>query len=186
MDLRDRLRLERPILQAGMGGGLAGAELAAAVSRAGALGTIGTVGPRRLAREVRRARELAPGRPVAVNLLLPFARASHVDACIAEKVDAVVLFFGFDAGAVARLRGAGVAVLHQVGTVDEVRRAVAEGADAVVAQGREAGGHLLGTREARAFLPEALEAASGRPVVVAGGIADAADVRSALAGGAAA
>ncbi|MGO9835736.1 MAG: NAD(P)H-dependent flavin oxidoreductase [Polyangiaceae bacterium] len=186
MDLLGRLRLERPVLQAGMGGGLATAELAAAVSRAGGLGTIGFAGTKQLAREVRRARELAPRRPVAVNLLLPFRRPSHIEVCVAEKVDAVVLFFGFDPGAVARLRAAGILVLHQVGTVEEARRAIAEGADALVAQGREAGGHLLATKSARAFLPEALEAAAGRPVVLAGGIADADDVRAALAGGAAA
>lgn len=169
-----------------MGGGLAPAELAAAVSRAGGLGTIGITGTRRLVREVRRARDLAPGKPVAVNLLLPFATPSHFEACVEERVDAVVLFYGFDPGAVARLREAGILVLHQVGTIAEARRAVADGADALVAQGREAGGHLLGTKGALAFLPEALEAADGRPVVMAGGIADADDVRAALSGGAAA
>jgi NAD(P)H-dependent flavin oxidoreductase YrpB (nitropropane dioxygenase family) len=133
---------------------------------------------------IKRARDLAPGRPLAVNLLMPFARAAHVDACIAEKVDAVVLFFGYDARLVARLRDAGILVLHQIGTLEEARRAVADGADVLVAQGREAGGHLLGTRAARAFLPEALEAAAGRPVVLAGGVSDVQDVRAALASGA--
>jgi NAD(P)H-dependent flavin oxidoreductase YrpB (nitropropane dioxygenase family) len=61
---------------------------------------------------------------------------------------------------------------------------VADGADVLIAQGREAGGHLLGWRAAAAFLPEALEAAAGRPVVLAGGIADAQDVRAARAAGA--
>ncbi|MGH7271788.1 MAG: NAD(P)H-dependent flavin oxidoreductase, partial [Polyangiaceae bacterium] len=178
-------RLDRPVLQAGMGGGLSGSALAAAVSRAGGLGTLGITSPRRLVAEVRRVRELSPGRPLAVNLLLQFMRASHIDACIAEKVDAVVLFFGFDARAVSRLRGAGIVVLHQVGTAVEVRRAVADGADVIVAQGLEAGGHLLGTKSAATFLPEALDAAAGRPVILAGGVADARDVRAALAAGAA-
>lgn len=92
-----------------MGGGLATAELAAAGSRAGGLGTIGFAGTKQVAREVRRARELAPRRPVAVNLLLPFRRPSHIEVGVVEKVDAVVLFFGFDPGAVARLRLAPVA-----------------------------------------------------------------------------
>jgi NAD(P)H-dependent flavin oxidoreductase YrpB (nitropropane dioxygenase family) len=186
MDLCDRLSLQRPVLQAGMGGGLATAELAAAVSRGGGLGTLGITHPRRLVAEVRRARELAPKRPIAVNLLLPFTRPEHIEVCVAERVDAVVLFFGFHHGFVARLRDAGVPVLHQVGTVDQVRRAVGEGADAIVAQGREAGGHLLGTRSTLAFLREACEAAAGRPVVAAGGFADPEDVRAGLAAGASA
>jgi nitronate monooxygenase len=185
MDLRDRLRLEHPLMQAALGGGLTTAELASAVSRAGGLGTIGMLPPDRLAREIRRARERAPGRPVGAGLLVPFLRTAHVEACIAAKADAVVLFFGFAPRAVSALRDAGVLVLHQIGTPEGVRRAVADGADAVVAQGREAGGHLLGTRGALAFLPEALEAANGRPVLLAGGIAEAADVRAATAAGAA-
>src|SRR5437764_6700155 len=66
MDLAERLGLERPVVQAGMGGGLAGARLAAAVSGAGGLGTVGlTPDARAFAAQLRRARELAPGRPLA-------------------------------------------------------------------------------------------------------------------------
>src|SRR3954469_738877 len=76
--LLDRLGIDRPIVQAGMGGGLAGHELAAAVSGAGGLGTIGIVPEEELARELSAARErLGPGKAVAVNLLLPFARRGH-------------------------------------------------------------------------------------------------------------
>jgi nitronate monooxygenase len=184
VDLRDRLRLEHPLVQAALGGGLATAELAGAVSRAGGLGTIGMLAPDRLAREILRARERAPGCPVGAGLLVPFLREAHVDACISARAAAVVLFFGFAPRAVSRLRDAGVLVLHQVGTAAQARRAVADGADALIAQGREAGGHLLGTRGALEFLPMALEAANGRPVLLSGGITDAADVRAAMGGGA--
>src|SRR5215831_3595982 len=95
IDWRDRLSLEHPIIQAGMGGGVARAELAAAVSRAGALGTLGLLAPGPLAREIRRARELAPGRPIAVNLLVPFARQAHAEVCAEARVAAVALSFGF-------------------------------------------------------------------------------------------
>jgi excinuclease ABC subunit A len=64
MDLLDRLALEVPVAQAGMGGGIAGAELAAAVARAGGLGTVGISPPGAFAAELRRARELAGGPPV--------------------------------------------------------------------------------------------------------------------------
>lgn len=184
IDLRDRLRVDVPILQAGMAGGLAPAELAAAVSNAGALGTVGLVGPNRFAAELRRARDLAPRRPIAANLLLPFTRAAHVQACIAARVDAVVLFFGFSRRYVARLREAGVFVLHQVGTVDEARRAIADGADAIIVQGLEAGGHLLAREGTHSILRRVLTIADGRPVLAAGGVGTAEDVRAAREAGA--
>jgi nitronate monooxygenase len=184
VDLLDRLSLELPIAQAGLGGGLAGADLAAAVSGAGALGTLGIMPAPRLAGELARARSLAPGRPIAVNLLMPFVRPAHVDAVLDGRADAAVLFFGFDPALVARLRQAGVVVLHQVGTVAQARRALADGADGLIAQGLEAGGHLLAEQDLRSFLAAALEVADGRPVLAAGGIASSAGVRDALDAGA--
>ena len=183
--LLERLGIDYPIIQAGMGGGTATPELAAAVSRAGALGSIGIEPVRRFAADLRRARSLAPGRPIAANLLLPFASRAHVDACIAEKVAAVVLFFGFRRDFVARLRAAGVFVLHQVGTADEARRALLDGADALIAQGLEAGGHLLAVEPTAQVLPRLLALSDGKPVLVAGGITGAQEVRAALAAGAA-
>jgi NAD(P)H-dependent flavin oxidoreductase YrpB (nitropropane dioxygenase family) len=185
VDLLDRLGLETPIAQVGMGGGMATADLAGAVSAAGALGTVGILPPRALAAELARARLLAPGRPVAVNLLMPFVKGAHIDVAIAAGVAAAVIFYGFDPAAVARLRAAGVLVLHQVGTEEQARRALADGADGLVAQGLEAGGHLQAIEATAAFLPRALELAGGRPVLAAGGIHDADGVRAALDQGAA-
>ena len=179
-------RLEHRVVQAGLGGGLAGAPLAAAVSRAGGLGTVGLVEPPRFAAELRAAREQAGDAPISANLLMPFTRRAHVEACIDGRVDAVSLFFGFDAALVEALHDAGIPVLHQVGTVEEARRALADGADALIAQGIEAGGHLLAREPLHAFLPKALGVAAGRPVLAAGGIADAAGARRALDAGAAA
>src|SRR5689334_15112456 len=90
--LLERLGLARPIVQAGMGGGLAGHELAAAVSGAGGLGTIGILPAGDLEKSVAAVRERAEGKPVAVNLLLPFARRAHFEA--AQQADAVVTFWG--------------------------------------------------------------------------------------------
>ncbi len=187
MDLLDRLGLEHPIAQAGMGGGTSGAELAGAVSGAGGLGTVGIMlAPQEMHDEIVRARAIAPGRPMAVNLLMPFARKSHVQACVDAGADCVVLFCGFDAGMVELLHAAGVLVLQQVGTVAQAARALRDGADGLIAQGIEAGGHLLGVEAALEFLPKALEVAGDRPVLLAGGIAEAVDVRRALDAGAAA
>ena len=186
MDLLDRLALEQPVVQAGLGGGIARAELAGAVSAAGGLGTIGIMPPGKLAREIQVARELAPGRPLAVNLLLPFTNRGHVRACIDERVDAVVVFFGYAPEAVAALRAAGILVIHQVGQPAEARRAIDDGADALIAQGSEAGGHLLGVHPLDESLPAILEVAHPRPVLAAGGIASGDRVRQVLGAGAAA
>ncbi len=185
IDLLDRLGLELPVVQAGMGGGLSTAALAAAVSNAGGLGTVGILpDPRAFAHELRRARRLAPGRPVAGNLLVPFSRARHVDACIEAGVDLVVTFCGSAPRAVARLRGAGIVVLTQVGTPAQARRAIADGADGLIAQGIEAGGHLLGVEPCRETLARMLEVAEGRPVLAAGGIASRREAQAALRAGA--
>ncbi|EUA03921.1 nitronate monooxygenase family protein [Mycobacterium kansasii 824] len=82
VDVLDRLRLDVPVAQAGMGGGIAGATLAAAVANAGGLGTLGLVTARQLRTAIDQVRAGAPGRAVAVNLLLPFLHRGHVDVCV--------------------------------------------------------------------------------------------------------
>ncbi|OBB96187.1 nitronate monooxygenase [Mycobacterium sp. 852002-40037_SCH5390672] len=184
MDIADRLHLDVPVGQAGMGGGLAGARLAGAVARAGGLGTLGIDTPRRLRTSIDRVREQAPRRAVAVNLLMPFVHRRHVAVCVDARVDVVVVAFGERRGLVEHLRDAGIFVLVMVGTEAQARAAIACGADGLIAQGREAGGHLVGTMPALEFLPLALGAAGARPVFVAGGIATSADTRTALDAGA--
>jgi len=173
--LLERIGVELPVVQAGMGGGLAGAELAAAVSEAGGLGTVGFVAPDRLRREVAAARERTQ-RPVAANLLLPFTRAAHWEA--ASAADVVVTFWGRPRRRTER------PWLHQVGSVDEGQAAVAAGADGVIAQGVEAGGHVRGTVPALELLERLRAALPGFPVLLAGGIAEANDVVRALDAGA--
>ncbi|MGZ4559735.1 MAG: NAD(P)H-dependent flavin oxidoreductase [Mycobacteriaceae bacterium] len=186
MDLVDRLRLDVPVVQAGMGGGVAGSRLAGAVAAAGGLGTLGLTSPTALRRAIDEVRTRAPGRAAAVNLLMPFVRRGHVDTCIRDRIDVAVLFFGGDRDLVDRLREAGVFVLAQVGTERQACEALHWGADGLIAQGRQAGGHLLGVEPALDFLPRVLALAAGRPVMVAGGIASAADTEMALEAGASA
>jgi NAD(P)H-dependent flavin oxidoreductase YrpB (nitropropane dioxygenase family) len=184
VDIADRLRLDVPVGQAGMGGGLAGGSLAAAVAKAGGLGTLGLAAPGQLRTAINHVRAQAPGRAVAVNLLMHFVRRSHVAVCIDERVDVVVVAFGGDRKIVEQLRDAGIFVFVMVGTDEQARQAIGWGADGLIAQGRQAGGHLVGTMPALDFLPQARAAAGPRPVFVAGGIATAADTRAALAAGA--
>jgi nitronate monooxygenase len=173
--LLDRLGIELPLVQAGMGGGLAGPELAAAVSDAGGLGTIGMLGLRPLEAEIAAARR-ATGRPVAVNLLLPFARPSHWDA--ARSADVVITFWGRPE---RRVPGTWI---HQCGSITEALTARAAGADAVIAQGSEAGGHVRGTARALDLLERFRAELDDFPVLSAGGIATSADVRERLDAGA--
>lgn len=161
-----------------MGGGLSRHELAAAVSEAGGLGTIAVNGAAQIERELAATRALT-GKPLAVNLLLPFARRSWFAA--AAAADIVVTFWG-----TPKRRMPGVWI-HQCGSVTEARTAQAAGADAVIVQGVEAGGHVRGSVPAldlldrvKAVLP------SGYPLLLAGGIAERGDVERALDAGASA
>jgi NAD(P)H-dependent flavin oxidoreductase YrpB (nitropropane dioxygenase family) len=131
----DLAKLETPIVQAGIGS-IARHELAAAVSEAGGLGTIGGVRAP-IADELAAARRLT-GKPIAVNLLLPFVRPG--DAKAAANADAIVTFWGEP-----QRPAAAATWIHQVGSVAEAKAAAAAGADAVIAQGVEAGGHVRGT-----------------------------------------
>jgi nitronate monooxygenase len=172
----DRLGVEAPVVQAGMGGGLAGPQLAGAVSAAGGLGTIGILAPDDLRGAIAAARAMTD-RPLAVNLLLPFARRGHFEA--ASDADVVVTFWGRPRRRTAKVW------IHQCGSVDEALAAQAAGADAVIAQGVEAGGHVRGTAPAVELLARVRAAVGdGYPVLSAGGIAERADVAARLEAGA--
>jgi nitronate monooxygenase len=174
--LLERLGIDVAVVQAGMGGGISRHELAAAVSEAGGLGTIAVNGARAIERELRAARALT-GKPIAVNLLLPFARGDWFAA--AAQADVVVTFWG-----TPRRRTPGI-WLHQCGSVAEAQAAHGAGADGVIVQGVEAGGHVRGTTPALVLL-EQVRAALPRdyPLLLAGGIAERADVQTALEAGA--
>lgn len=176
MPVLQRLGVDVPIVQAGLGGGLSRHELAAAVSEAGGLGTIAVNGAGAIRHELAAARALT-GRPLAVNLLLPLARRDWFAA--AGEADAVVTFWGRP-----RRQTPGV-WMHQCGSVGEAREAHAAGADAVIVQGVEAGGHVRGTMPALDLLERVRTALpAGYPLLLAGGIADRDDVRGALDAGA--
>jgi NAD(P)H-dependent flavin oxidoreductase YrpB (nitropropane dioxygenase family) len=184
--LLERLGLELPLVQAGMGGGVAGGELAGAVSAAGALGTVGIMAPAAFAAALGRARERACGRPISANLLVPFTRSAHLRACLDAGVALVVLHGGLSVQLTDRLREGGATVFVTVGTKHEALQALEAGADGLVVQGIEAGGHLLGVEPLKGALASILEVAGAAPVLAAGGVAGADDVRRVLDAGAAA
>src|SRR5689334_1718731 len=174
----DRIGVRLPLVQAGMGGGIAGVDLAAAVTEAGGLGTLGMASPASLTKQLAATRERTTG-PIAVNLLLPFTRSAHAGP--ASEADVVVTFWG------KPVRRSERPWIHQAGSVDEAKQAQVAGADAVIVQGVEAGGHVRGTTAALELLEQVAAAVpTGFPLLLAGGIAEAGDVTTALAAGAAA
>jgi NAD(P)H-dependent flavin oxidoreductase YrpB (nitropropane dioxygenase family) len=179
-DLLSEIGVERPVVQAGMAGGVAGGELAGAVSAAGGLGTVGMMGVKAFASALSKARRGAGGRPVAANLLVPFIRAAHVRVCAEAGVALVVLHGGRSQRWLSELRRRGLCVLATVGTPQEAVQALADGVDGLVVQGAEAGGHLVGVEPIQAALPRIRELAGEAPLLAAGGVAEAADVRRLL------
>ncbi|MGH8504786.1 MAG: NAD(P)H-dependent flavin oxidoreductase [Stenotrophobium sp.] len=182
-----KLNLQHPVVQAGMGGGLSGARLTAAVSLVGGMGTLGLMPPAPFHQALHETRQRCGDKPFAANLLMPFVRHAHVEACIAERVAVVTMFYGFDRALVQQLQSAGIAVWHQIGDIAQAQQALDDGVDGLIVQGEEAGGHLAsrnGTPLA-ALLPAVRKLTGDRcPLIAAGGIHDAVTAHKARALGA--
>ncbi|WP_179400742.1 nitronate monooxygenase [Burkholderia guangdongensis] len=176
-----------PLVLAGMGG-VARSELVAAVTAAGGFGFLGMVRePLELIRdEVARVRRRSDRR-FGVNLIPAATDAAflrqQIDLCIELRVPVVGLFWDVMPDVIARLRAAGIVVVCQVGSVADARQAQAAGADALIAQGVEAGGHVRGRQPLAELLADVLPIATV-PVAAAGGIGDGRDVARVLAQGA--
>jgi nitronate monooxygenase/enoyl-[acyl-carrier protein] reductase II len=194
--LCELLDVERPIVQAGMGP-FAPARLAAAVSNAGALGSLGTFGldPIKLvrpaddlARQFASIRDLTD-RPFAINYVVPYfeERADERVALfeLGLRIEPKVVSFALgDPGEfVKRAQDAGALVMVQVTTVNHAEEAAARGADLIVAQGGESGGYG-GSVSTMALVPQVVDAVRPIPVVAAGGIFDGRGLAAALALGA--
>src|SRR5499426_545793 len=179
------LGIEYPIIAAPMGPDLTGPEMVAAVSNAGGLGILQAqfCAAPLFREEIHRVRALTD-KPFGVNLLLHFPVEDQVAVCLEERVPVLSLFWGDPTPYVARAHAAGVKVFHQVGSVPEAQRAAAAGVDVIVAQGVEAGGHVAGEVSTLALVPRVVDAVAPRPVVAAGGSADARGVVAVLALGA--
>ncbi|MET8978909.1 nitronate monooxygenase [Streptomyces sp. NPDC004539] len=177
--------LRHPIALAPMGGSAGGA-LAAAVSRAGGLGMVGSGDGEAewLAREVAIVAET--GKPWGVGFLTWAVDVAAVERALEYAPDAVMLSFGDPTPYADRVRESGACLILQVTDLEEARRAADLGADLIVAQGTEAGGHgALHGRSTLPFVPAVVDLVGPVPVLAAGGIADGRGVAAALVLGAA-
>jgi nitronate monooxygenase len=186
--LTQKLGVRHPVFQAGMGGA-ACADLAAAVSNAGGVGTLGMIrrSPAFIRDQIRRTRALTR-HPFGVNLVPPVPSPEGIEAqfevCVGERIPMLSLFWCDPAPFVERCHAAGILIMLQVGSAAEARRAVDTGVDIIIAQGHEAGGHVRGQVGLLALLPAVVDAVAPVPVIAAGSISDGRGLAAALALGA--
>ncbi len=182
----ERFGVDAPIVVAPMGPDLTGVELVAAVCRAGGFGILQAqlCAPAQLREEIRRLRTLT-NKPFGVNFVLHFPHKDGVRVCIEERVAALSLFWGDPTPFIEPAHLAGVSVVVQVSSVGDAVRAARAGADVIIAQGSEAGGHCSGSVSTMALVPRVVDAVAPGIVLAAGGISDARGLVAALAFGAA-
>lgn len=179
----DLLGCDVPVILAGMGG-VARAELVSAVTKAGGFGFLGMVreSPELIRFEIERVRATTT-RDFGVNLIpaatKPELLEAEVRAVLDARVPVVALFWDLAADLVKRLRKAGVLVVCQVGSADEAKDAETAGANILVAQGVEAGGHVRGRTPRSALLREVV-GCTNVPVLAAGGMTSGRDLVEAL------
>lgn len=165
------LQIEYPIIQGGMAW-VAEHHLAAAVSEAGGFGLIGAASapPEIVREEIRKAKELTD-KPFGVNIMLLNPNADEVAKIVVEEgIQAVTTGAGNPEKYMSMWKEAGVKVIPVVASVAMAKRMERYGADAVVAEGMEAGGHI-GNQTTMALIPQIVDAVN-IPVIGAGGIGD--------------
>lgn len=181
------LGCRHPILCAGMGGP-ARAELAAAVCEAGGFGMLGMVreSPELIAAEIAELRRRT-ARPFAINMIpagtRPELLRAELDVALGAKVPAMCFFWDVRPDLIAEAKAAGCKVLYQIGSPEDAFAAEAAGADVIIAQGVEAGGHVRGTLPLSVLLGQ-LAGRMKVPLVATGGIASGRGMAAALSLGA--
>lgn len=179
--------IEHPVVCAGMGAGFTGGDLVGRVSEAGGLGVIGAsfLPPEEVGAMVLRAREIT-SRPIGINLLL-HATEARVDEVLAFEPAVFSTAWARDDQDLetifARAHDRGASVMHMAPTVADATRAAEAGADVIVAQGTEGGGHV-GLIASTVIVPQVAKAVAPVPVLAAGGFANGAGLAAALALGA--
>lgn len=166
------LGIEYPVIQGGMAW-VADSSLAGAVSKAGGLGLIGAANaPGEWVREeIKKAKMIAGEKPIGVNIMLLSEHADEVaNVVVEEGVKVVTTGAGNPGKYMDMWKAAGIKVIPVVASVALAKLMERAGADAVVAEGMESGGHI-GSATTMALVPQVVDAVN-IPVIAAGGIAD--------------
>lgn len=184
----DLLGITHPIILGGMGGGHTAAPLVAAISNAGGFGTLGVTGFSAAAVQAQiGAIRAATTKPFGVNFLLFLIQEAAFAAALESRPPVVAFAWARPdqdlRPYVQRVHDAGSLAMHMAGEVGEAVRAARAGADVIVAQGTEGGGHV-GWMATMALVPMVVQAVAPVPVLAAGGIADGSGLAAALALGA--
>jgi NAD(P)H-dependent flavin oxidoreductase YrpB (nitropropane dioxygenase family) len=186
--LTELLGIQHPVVLGGMGSGATGHKLVAAVSGAGGFGILSASWLSRADQqaEVDLIRELTD-QPFGLNHLLCFVNEERFAASLDLRPKVISTAWPWSTQELtpywSRAHDAGALVMHMVSTVSEAERAAQAGADIIVAQGTEGGGHV-GWIGSMALVPMVVRAVAPTPVVAAGGVADGAGLAAALALGA--
>jgi enoyl-[acyl-carrier protein] reductase II len=178
--------VEYPFAAAGMAFVGTAPNLAAAVCRAGGIGSI-AVGPvpAEAVRALVRAVRAETDRPLNINFITFLTRDDQIQVCIEEQVPIVSFHWGHPPRTFLDiLHEAGIKVWEQVGSVADAKRAVDDGIDLIVAQGSEAGGHNYSTLPTFVLVPAIVDTVTPTLVLAAGGITNGRQVAAALALGA--
>ncbi|KAL9272793.1 putative nitronate monooxygenase [Drosera capensis] len=181
--------LEYGIVQAPLGPDVSGPELVAAVADAGGLGLLRAPDwecPEYLRGLIKKTRSLTD-KPFGIGVVLAFPHEENLKVILDEKVVFLELYWGeVPEELVHRAHDAGVKVIPQVGSVEEARKSIEVGVDAIIVQGREAGGHVIGQDALITLVPRVVDLVGDQdiPVIAAGGIVDARGYVAALALGA--
>lgn len=186
--LTDRFKLDVPVAQAGMAFAGMTPALAAAVAEGGGLGSIavGAAPPPVVSAFVAGFEQAAPGRPLNLNFITIFTTDDHIKTACQARPAVASFHWGHPSRPwIDRLRGEGISVWEQVGTVEDAIAAVEDGVEVIVAQGTEAGGHNLATLPTFTFVPKVVDAVGDRALVLAsGGISDGRGLAASIALGA--
>ncbi|MCL2570541.1 MAG: nitronate monooxygenase [Firmicutes bacterium] len=181
--ITELLKIEYPILQGAMAY-VANAQLAAAVSNAGGLGIVsaGINEPDWVRKEIQATKKLTK-KPFGVNIMLLSSHADAIaDIVVEEGVRVVTTGAGSPVKHIKKWKDAGTIVIPVVASVTQAKAMERAGADAVIAEGMEAGGHV-GETTTMCLVPQVVDAVT-IPVIAAGGIADHRGVKASFALGA--
>jgi NAD(P)H-dependent flavin oxidoreductase YrpB (nitropropane dioxygenase family) len=184
-NMLDHLNIKAPVWNAGMGLGLAGPNLVAAINSAGGFGVLGTgaMPASEVKKMIDSTRQLTE-KPIGANIIIPMSDGTDLSACFDVGVEVVVLFWGDIQPFIKDAQKRGIYIVSQCGSIEEAVIAADAGANAIIIQGTEAGGHVKADKPLHDVLKTCARELGSIPTIAAGGIGHGRDILKALESGA--